>query len=293
MMKISNNLAVKLLSLNRKSINPKKMKKQFTPLLLTFAALLSVLVIHAQELEVTPGTMMFNVNAGASQTQQVYVRNKAKVPQNFVFNLADWLVDEKGETKYLAPGSTGRSCAEWITVSPALVTLQPNESANVNVTMLVPGDNSSTKWAVLFVQSAEEKTGVKAVDKEVQMGLQVAVRIAIPIYQSAPTNKLYKGTIEGLKEIVDAEGRRTYTSQVINTGDKILNCKVYFTISNLMTAEEVTSTPTEFMLLPESNKQISYTFDKPLVKGKYAVAAVLDYGHNEELDGVQIDVEVK
>lgn len=265
---------------------------------ITFLSLLIAVVfagfnLNAQELEVTPGTMMFNVNAGSSQTQQVFVRNKAKTPQNFVFNLADWLVDEKGETKYLAPGSTGRSCADWITVSPALVSLQPNESVNVNVTMLVPNDNTSTKWAVLFVQSAEEKTGAKAIDKEVQMGLQVAVRIAIPIYQSPTGNKLYKGTIEGLTEKVGEDGIRTYESMAINTGDKILNCKVYFTISNLVTAEEITSTPVEFMLLPESNKKVKYTMDKMLPKGKYSVAAVLDYGFNDELDGVQIEIEVK
>ena len=269
------------------------MKKSITYFLLGIAALFTGINLHSQELEVTPGTMLFSVNAGSSQTQQVYVRNKAKTPQNFVFNLADWLVDEKGETKYFAPGTTGRSCADWITVSPALVSLQPNESANVSVTMLVPNDNTSTKWAVLFVQSAEEKTGAKAVDKEVQMGLQVAVRIAIPIYQSPSSNKLFKGTIDGLTEKVDADGIRTYESRAINTGDKILNCKVYFTVSNLVTAEEFTSTPTEFMLLPESNKTVKYSLDKVLAKGKYSVAAVLDYGYSDQLDGVQIEIEVK
>jgi P pilus assembly chaperone PapD len=254
---------------------------------------LTPFTMRAQELEVTPGTMMFNVNPGSSQTQQVYVRNKGNKPQNFVFNLADWLVDESGETKYFAQGTTARSCADWITVSPALVTLQPNESANINVTMLVPNDESSTRWAVLFVQSAEETTGAQAIDKEVQMGLQVAARIAIPIYQSPSSNKLFKGVIEGLEEKIDGVGLRNYRTQVINTGDKLLNCKVYFTFSNLQTAEEFISEPFNFMLLPESSKTISYMLEKELEKGKYAVSAVLDYGYNEELDGVQIEIDIE
>ncbi|MDP3463586.1 MAG: hypothetical protein Q8S18_12410 [Bacteroidales bacterium] len=249
--------------------------------------------LQSQELEVTPGTMMFTLNPGLSQTQQVFVRNKAKTPQNFVFNLADWLVDDKGETKYFAPGTTGRSCADWITISPALVTLQPNESVNVNVTMLVPEDDASTKWAVLFVQSAEERTGAMAVDKDVQMGLQLAARIAVPIYQSPSSNRMFRGTVDGLKEQVDSKGARTYETQVINTGDKILNCKVYFIASNLETAEEITSEPMEFILLPESNKRVAHTFQTPFAKGNYAIAAVFDYGHNDELDGVQINIEVK
>ncbi len=265
----------------------------FTIVIATFLVSFFGLNANSQELEVTPGTLMFNTNPGSSQTQQVYIRNKAKTEQSFIFNLADWLTDEQGEVKYFSPGTTGRSCADWITVSPSLVTLQPNESVKVNVTMLVPNDNSSTKWAVLFVESAVEKTGAKAIDKDVQMGLQVAVRIAVPIYQSPDANTLYKGTIEGLTETINDDGTRTYKSQTINLGDKILNCKVYFTISNLETAKETTSTPIEFSLLPESNKNVEFTTDKPLDKGKYSVAAILDYGFNDELEGIQLDVDVK
>lgn len=271
------------------------MNKPTTLTTLFVAALLTFFSVNlfSQELEVTPGTLMFKTNPGSSQTQQIYVRNKAKTEQSFIFNLGDWLTDEKGEVKYFSPGTTARSCANWITVSPSLVTLQPNESVKVNVTMLVPNDNSSTKWAVLFVQSAVEKTGAKAIDKDVQMGLKVSARIAVPIYQSPDVNKLYKGTINGLTETVNDDGTRTYKSQVINVGDKILNCKVYYTISNLETAEETTSNPIEFSLLPESNKDVSFTTEKPLAKGRYSVAAVLDYGFNDELEGVQLDIEVK
>jgi hypothetical protein len=247
----------------------------------------------AQELEVSPGTLSFATNPGSSQTQQINLRNKGNTEQSFIFNLSDWLTDDAGEVKYFNPGTTPRSCADWITVSPALVTLQPNEQAIINVTMLVPNDNAATKWAVLFVQSAVEQTGPKAVDKEMAMGMQVALRIAVTIYQSPVSNTLYKGTIEGLTESIGEDNSRTYASQVINLGDKVLNCKVYYTITNIETAEEFTSTPIEFSLLPETNKKVSYMHDKPLQKGRYSVAAILDYGYNNELDGVQLELEVK
>lgn len=249
--------------------------------------------IHAQELEVSPGTLSFATNPGSSQTQQITLRNKGNTEQSFIFNLSDWMTDETGEVKYFNPGTTARSCAEWITVSPALVTLQPNEQATVNITMLVPSDNASTKWAVLFVESAVEQTGPKAVDKEMAMGVQVALRIAVTIYQSPTSNTLYKGTIEGLAEKINDDNSRTYTSQVINLGDKVLNCKVYFTLTNLETAEEITSAPFEFSLLPETSKKVSYKHDKPLAKGRYSVAAILDYGYSSELEGVQLELDVK
>jgi len=248
--------------------------------------------VNAQELEVSPGKLVFNVNPGSSQTQQVSIRNKASKEQSFIFNLGDWLTDEKGETKYFEPGTIPRSCADWITVSPSLITLQPNESAKINVTMLVPNDNPSTKWAVMFVESAVEQVGASAVDKGVKMGMTLSARIAIPIFQSPNSNTLYKATIEGLTETVQ-DSARIYNTKVINLGDKILNCKVYFTFSNLMTGDEITSEPIEFSLLPESNKDIKYTLEQPLEKGNYSVAAILDYGHSDELEGIQIDIDVK
>jgi hypothetical protein len=146
---------------------------------------------------------------------------------------------------------------------------------------------------VLFAQSAVEQTGPAAVDKEMALGVQLALRIAISIYQSPESNQLFKGTIEGLAETVGEAGSRTYKSQVINLGDKILNCKVYFIISNLETAEEISSDPIEFSLLPDASNNVEFTLDEPLEKGRYSVAAILDYGFNEELEGVQLDIEVK
>lgn len=249
--------------------------------------------VSAQELEVSPGTLSFSTNPGSSQTQQVTIRNKGSKEQSFIFNLSDWLTDESGEVKYFSPGTTHRSCADWITVSPALVTLQPNEAATINVTMLVPNDDASTKWSVLFIQSAVEQTGARAVDKEMNLGVQLALRIAVTIYQSPVSNTMYKATIEGLAEKIGADNTRKYETKVINTGDKILNCKVYYIISNLETAEEIMSTPYEFSLLPENNKKVEYILDQPLAAGKYSVAAILDYGHNDELEGVQLDIEVQ
>ena len=270
-----------------------KRAKHLLFLLVSAALYLAGMTLNAQQLEVSPGTLMFATNPGSSQTQQINLRNKGNAEQSYIFNLGDWLTDENGEVKYLSPGTTSRSCADWITVSPALVTLQPNETVTVNVTMLVPNDDSSTKWAVLFVQSAQEQTGPKAVDKQVSLGVQLALRIAVNIFQSPSSNTLFKGTIEGLTEKINEDNTRTYNSTVINLGDKVLNCKVYFTVSNLETAEEFTSTPIEFSLLPESNKKISYTLDKPLAKGSYSVAAILDYGYNQELDGVQLNIDVR
>ncbi len=267
--------------------------KLFSKFIAAMVIILSGYSLVAQELEVSPTQLSFTANPGSSQTRQLYVRNKAKVEQSFIFTLGDWLTDQDGKINYFDPGTTSRSCADWITISPSLITLQPNESANVNVTILVPDDDASTKWAVLFVESAVERTGAKAVDKAIKMGVNISARIAVSIFQSPTSNTFYKGSVEGLTETIDSDNKRTYETMVVNLGDKILNAKVYFTISNLATAEEFTSEPIEFVLLPESSKKVKYTLEKPLEKGKYSVAAILDYGNTDELEGIQLDVDVK
>lgn len=270
--------------------------KTFT-LILKLATVLVFLMPTAfligQELEVAPVKLSFETAAGSSQTKQISLRNKAKIPQNFIFNLGDWLTDENGEVKYFDAGTTNRSCADWITVSPALVTLQPNESVRVNITMLVPEDENSSKWSVLFVQTAEEQTGARAIDKDVGMGMKVSARIAVTIFQSPKSNNFYKGTLEGLTAELNEENKYVFKTQAINLGDKILNCKIYFTMSNLETAEEFTSEPITLALLPESSRNIKYTHQMELPKGQYSVAAILDYGVGDELEGIQMDLEVK
>jgi P pilus assembly chaperone PapD len=271
-----------------------KKTKSFLVFAVSLLFLLPFTMVEAQQqLEVTPGKMSFNTNPGFSQTQQIKVRNKANKEQSYIFTVSDWMADENGDMKYFPAGTTPRSCSEWITVSPNLVTLQPNEQATVNVTMLVPEDDASTKWSVIFVQSAAEQTGAEAIDKDVQMGMQLSLRIAIPVYQSPASNTFFKGTLEGLTETINEDGSRTYETKVINLGDKILNCKVYFTISNLETTEEFTSNPIEFSLLPETSKDVEFTHEETLEKGRYSVAAILDYGFNDELEGIQLDVVVE
>jgi len=267
--------------------------RNFGTRVLVAILLLSPLIqIKAQELEVSPVKLSFTTAPGSSQTKQLFLRNKAKTEQNFVFSVGDWLTDENGEVKYFDPGSTSRSCADWVTISPSLITLQPNESVRVNVTMLVPENDNSTKWAVIFVETAEEQTGARAIDKDVGMGIKVSARIAVTVFQSPESNTFYKGTLEGLTERLNDNNQHVFETQAINLGDKILNCKVYFTISNLETADEFTSDPIEFSLLPETSRNLKYTYTKDLPKGQYSVAAILDYGFNEKLEGIQMDLTV-
>jgi hypothetical protein len=271
------------------------MKKLKFLLIISFAiaAFLFGSGVNAQQIEVTPGKLSFTANPGSSQTQQILVRNNGVREQSYIFNLADWLTDEENQTRYFEPGSISRSCADWITISPNLLTLQPNEQAAVNVTMLVPENENSTKWAVIFVQAAREQVGPTAVDKDVELGVNLTLRIAVPVFQSPVSNTLYKGTLEGLTQTIEEDGTRTFDTQVMNLGDKILNCKVYFIVSSLETGEEFTSDPIEFSLLPESNRNISYQHEEMLSSGKYSVAAILDYGYNDELEGIQLDIDVK
>ena len=87
---------------------------------LFFSALGST-VLYGQDFEVAPVKLSFKVDPGNIETQKVTIRNHDNKKQTFEFKTGDYVVDEKGNKKKLPAGSSKRSCADWITISPSLL----------------------------------------------------------------------------------------------------------------------------------------------------------------------------
>ena len=100
--------------------------------------------------------------------------------------------------------------------------------------------------------------------------------------------------ITGLSEIsTGVDSIRRFKAMVDNLGDKISDCKVTLLASNLSTAEEVKLQVLEFKSFPDSQLDIKLKMGKnALPKGKYALAAILDYGRQSNLEGTQMLINV-
>ncbi|CAG5077795.1 COG1470 family protein [Parvicella tangerina] len=246
----------------------------------------------AQDFEVAPVIVNFDANPGEIQKAEITIRNHANIKQSYTITLGDFIIDEKGDKKRIPAGQSEKSCANWTTVTPSFIQLNPNEEKNISVLMTVPKDGYDTRWCLLYVQTAEEQTE-NPVDKQLQTGIRVKPRIAVLINQSPKSNSNYSGKIYDLKDITTAEDS-TYQYQVTveNTGDKILEASVQLYLANLSTATEKKYPSQMQRVYPGEKRTFILSLPKGEGSGKHALAAILDYGHGSDLEGTQIMIDL-
>ncbi len=262
-------------------------------LFLTFVLLISYLVSNAQDFEVAPVVMNFDANPGQIQKKKMTIRNHANIKQTFTFNFGDYEINEEGKKVRMPAGKSKRSCASWITVSPTVLTLNPNEEREVTVLMTVPKNEFSTRWGMIYVQAAKEQEA-REVDKQMATGIKVTPRIAVLVSQSPKSNTNYKGKIYGLKDVTTAKDTvKVFNVTVENTGDKIFEANVQLLLGDLATAKERKFTPKKHRVFPGEKRTFTLTLPNDLPKGKYGLAALLNYGHNTAIEGTQMMLEVK
>lgn len=86
-----------------------------------------------------PTTVEMEVEPGERQRQVVNIGNVHQERTiSLTLGLADWSLDENGQILLNPPGESARSAAEWVRFSPAFVTLEPGESAQVIVDIAPP-----------------------------------------------------------------------------------------------------------------------------------------------------------
>lgn len=249
--------------------------------------------LAAQDFEVSPVLMSFNANPGEIQSKSLNVINHSSKPQKYTFKLADYEVDKDGIKKSLPPGSGIRSLADWLTINPAFVDLNPNQSVAVDVLVTVPRDGFNTRWGMIMVEVSKEQTSFEA-DKNLATGVLVVPRIVVLVKQTPQVNTNYRAIIQGLKETTAAADKfRSFEAQVVNTGDNIIDAKVSLAAANMDTAEELKFEPVQVTVYPGSSRNVKLLLNTQLRKGSYALAAILDYGHRQPLEGTQLLIDVK
>lgn len=103
------------------------------------AAFMAVPVAHGFGVGLQPTTIEMAAEPG---TRQRHVINIANVGQgktvSLTLGLADWTLDRNGQIELAPPGERAESASDWARFSPAFVTLEPGESQQVIVDIIVP-----------------------------------------------------------------------------------------------------------------------------------------------------------
>lgn len=246
----------------------------------------------AQDFEVSPVKVNYQVEPGEARSRIITIKNHANKKQTFLFNIQDFMLDRNGKMEFFPANSTKFSCAEWLSISPAFFELNPNEEIEVTLTMQVPVGDYTSRWCIVYVRTAKEQTSFTA-DKTLSAGVAISAQIAIIVTQSPSSNTNYYATINRLTEVTSKDSLRRFTANIENLGDKIIRCKVYLVAADLNTTEETVFKSVEVLTYPKSNQNVLLEMPPVLPKGKYSLSAILDYGSDKALEGTQTIIEVE
>lgn len=248
----------------------------------------------AQSFKVTPASIDFSLNAGESDNQTISVENTSDKVESFVVSASDYDFDEAGKMKFMPLGTSKRSCSSYVTITPSFITLNPNESVKINVLMKVPQDSMKTRWGIVSIRSEKEYIGIAADKDVVRAGLIITPEIAVKVLQTPPSLTFSKMTIRDFKEAVreKTDSTRVFLVKIANEGEVRTKAKVYLTASNLETLKETTTEPFEVNVLPGVNSEVKLSLPNELKSGTYSLAAILDYGAENDLEGIEMEIEI-
>jgi hypothetical protein len=265
-----------------------------TALLITAILLIfSSFSLDAQDFEVAPVRVNFNIAPGESQSRTVTIKNHGNRKETFSIRLNDYLVQRQGGMELLPAGSTRNSISGWINLNPSFVELQPNESATIQVNLQAPTDDFSAKWGIMSFFTTAEQTAFTA-DRDLQTGVSVSGRIDIYLFYNPAAGDPGRVEIGNLQEIPsNNDDERLFSVNLDNPGEKIVNTKVYLIASNLQTGDEHKFRTIEVVSYPQTARIVQLALPKTLPPGRYALAAILDYPGSASLKGTQIMINVE
>lgn len=266
-------------------------------LLFRFFLFLSILIsipqwTSAQDFEVAPVRVVFNVAPGESQSRTVTIKNHGNRKETITLRMQDFLVQRDGKMEMLPAGSTRNSIASWVNLNPGFLELEPNESRTVQLNLQAPDDEFSSLWGILSFVTTAEQTAFSA-DRDLQTGLSLAGRIDIYLSYIPATGETGRIEINNLQEVESSNPEeRVFTVNLDNLGERITNGKVFLIASNLQTGEEQRFRTIDVSTYPQSSRTVELTMPAGLTPGTYSIAAILDYPGSASLKGTQITINV-
>ena len=251
-----------------------------------------ILTAPAQNFEVAPTRLDFNLEPGQAGQMAINIINHSTKKKDYTVTLSDFIVDSLNNITYANAGKTTRTLQNWINVNPAFFSLEPNQNTQINVIVSPPSgeEGNSTHWGMLFIQEAAEKNEMMGADRSTRAGVVINPGIGVYVVQSPASYKKESAKIFNLREI---EKNKKLAADVRNTGDKVLNAKVSLIISNLQTAEEITLDPVETSIIPGVKKTVELNLPDSLPVGSYSITCVLDYSPDKDLEGVMMDYTIQ
>ena len=225
-------------------------------------------------------------SAGSPATQTFNVTNNGETGTPVTIAAQDWDRSETGENRYAPLGALDTSCGAKVSFFPAVLYLEPKESATIRVRLESAQPLDRGCYTILFVETPKPPPSAGAV------GLQYSVRYGVKVYVEPDAPRA--------GEIVDADVHAAGTAPAsdsqavsltfLNTGSRQIVTRGTLEIRRADNSVVQALPIAEFPTLPQAKHRLTVGLPK-LPRGSYVVLALLDYGGTEIAAG-QVVVEV-
>jgi len=241
----------------------------------------------AQKISTSPTRINYKVSPGASGRSRITVANNSTEKQGFQVTFGDFSASVSGKSQFSAQGTEDRSCANWLTATPAVFELEPGETQDVQVLIDVPADSAAliARWAVAYVQLAAPENDGKGSGAGLKVQVNQSYRFGVYLFQTPPSATDSRGEINGLNYENDS-----FTIEMRNAGETFLRCNSYIELTNLSTGETKRITTRGFTMLPALSRNTSFKIPQDMPPGKYSVLAVMDYGNRDEVEAAEMEI---
>jgi len=231
--------------------------------------------------------------------------NTTDAPVQATISRSDWDRVENGDNRFLAAGSTGKSCGSMLSVSPLSVRIEPHSSRVVRLSVQTGAALTKECWDIIFVEEVPQRASTKG------NSLQYIFRTGVKVYV-APPGLPRDAAIEDMA-IVDAPpakpgsstpakpvnnasspsaAKRQVAIRFHNTGGMNLVAKGRLEFRRLDNSLATQVPIAEFPSLPGATRRLLVDVPNDLAAGDYVVLALIDFGGAELVAG-QIDYQAK
>jgi hypothetical protein len=218
----------------------------------------------------------------------VSITNLSTQKIGFQAYLADWLRDSTGSHQYFKPDTLSRSCASWVHLNKNFIEIEPGKTEELIIQLQAPSDLkklSEMKWAMLFLQSADEQNTASRGGKQIETQIKELLRVGIHIYQTAPAVNKYEAKAVSFKPVEGEE--KSYELIMKNSGEVMLQCKAYVELTNIADGRQYKLDKIEFPVFPDGVRKIKFTIPGTVPAGKYSTLAIVDIGEDMPLEALE------
>lgn len=213
---------------------------------------------------------------------EIVLKNPSPEPRTMRLYLEDWYYTPGGDGSktFVAAGTTSRSCASWISFSPAEFTIPANGQQRVSYTLKLP-QNAALEggyYAVLFFESAVGQV----VQQEEGAGLNLVIRVGALFYVEVKGTIKRTAAIENFTLRKESSPSRLFVeADVRNSGNVDITAGGTFHIIDEKGMVYARSEFNTVQTFPGDSGKLSgswNTGEHPIANGTYDIVLTIDLG---------------